>query len=490
MQESTDLVSMSDTLSSFQQGEKTLLAVDVAIGGKGFALRRITQESDGDGLIVGEDEETPWRSAGLRAIGETVYLLGDHVKGRTLYDLWTDENEDAESRLKLLARLSTLLPAAYERLGGFRELHMLGVVVLEDTRILVLPPRMMEMIGQSQRNDDRLRFVSRYNHPDLGGEEAMTYALAALAYTALTETPPFDATTIDETNNEVRRRKVFEAHYREPRVRPDVSRDLTAALSIGRTDGSTRKSFEFAKFRERLHEWASKGAFEPVSDSQRQAIVDEAEELSAKIEKRYRRSEWVRKYWSRVALIAAIVVVVGSIPLSILSNALKPRVTAGFPPQEVVRTFYTSITELDHMTMEDCVVGDAGKGYINEAMNLYVMSRMRMSVEMTDVYVDPQQWREAGRPDLADNLSLFGVTDLEIVDKTQTSAPEGERLYEVTFMKWYPDYPEDVDLENPPSRVRDVADRIVERLIVVQDREDWVISEITRVSSERVADPQ
>jgi hypothetical protein len=127
---------------------------------------------------------------------------------------------------------------------------------------------------------------------------------------------------------------------------------------------------------------------------------------------------------------------VGTIPATIIYNNLQPAPTAGLPADEVVREFYTSITELDHQTMEGATVDDAAGGMIREVTGIFVFARMRMAVEMQNAFVDPQQWRDEGMPELTDGRNVYGIANLRI--EAQRSPNPDEEVFRVHYEKWSP----------------------------------------------------
>jgi hypothetical protein len=128
---------------------------------------------------------------------------------------------------------------------------------------------------------------------------------------------------------------------------------------------------------------------------------------------------------------AAVLAVVGSIAGTMLKNALAAPLTEGLAPREVVELFYSGINTFDHAAMEDCVTGDAGKGYIREATNLFVISRMREGYERTRPYIDVNEWILNGKPEIPQGKSLYGIAGLKI-------SAEGETQFRVDFRRWTP----------------------------------------------------
>jgi hypothetical protein len=175
-------------------------------------------------------------------------------------------------------------------------------------------------------------------------------------------------------------------------------------------------------------------------------------------------------------MVGGVLVVLGSVAASILSNVLAPRVTRGYGPQKVVETFYGSMNTLDHMTMEDCVVDKAGQGEVNESMNLFVMSRMTVGYEGKSYIVNAAEWDKEKRPQLSADKTLYGAIVREVREEAGAPKP----VYLVSYQKWAPQ-PEEGgnDEQSTGSYGYDRIDRVRLRM----DKGDWVIYRIDRVAS-------
>ena len=181
-----------------------------------------------------------------------------------------------------------------------------------------------------------------------------------------------------------------------------------------------------------------------------------------------------------MAIVAAVVIVSGVVAASLLKNILAPRVTRGYSPRQVVEAFYTSMNDLDHTTMEDCVVDGAGKAVIREVINIYVLSRVSLGYEGRSHIVPANVWDEQGRPALTPPQTVYGVTDLQIVQERGEPDP----VFRVSYTKWMPVPQEETDTGSSGSSGGPAANegaptyssqRISERVYLRQDRHDWVI---------------
>lgn len=182
-------------------------------------------------------------------------------------------------------------------------------------------------------------------------------------------------------------------------------------------------------------------------------------------------------------ILAILLTLVGTyFAYDVLSSALRPPRTLGMPPEQVVNLFYSSVNSLDHQAMEDCVKGKAGKAYIDEVTQLYVVSRMRMSVEFKSGMLDAESWYRKGRPPLQEGVTLYGIAELKIQREAgEENTPDVLRFL-VQFHRWIPVPPSEGGLRFRGFQMR-------ERVIVQREGERWVIAEIQRLQAEPLPPP-
>jgi hypothetical protein len=438
-----------------------------------FTIRKLAGRSRESGFLVQSNGVFTWKPLGLVEHAGLMYVYGPQAPGIFLDQALSDTTRD---RLADVTRIADALTALDERDELPPQIHTQCVVLLDEGGSLVLPADVVRAIREHQDIGEQLRTVERFTHPDRDGTENVGFFLATLTYHVLTDRFPFEAESAEELHSRIRGGKPVDPRFYRHSLNPRV-----AAALIGTLDGS-RYEADASAWAEKLREWAANGVDIELSAEERQKLEQEAQEHVEKLDRAFRRKEFVRKYWKTALLIAAIAAVVGIVPGTIVRNALKPRVTAGFTPAEVVTAFYTSINSLDHMTMEDTVIDGAGRGTIREVMNLFVIDRQRMSVELQSGFVDAQAWRDAGMPVLENGASPYGVANLTIESQP---APEGEQRFTATYERWRPAFADEPPESNTaPSGPGYAGSMVTDDVRLRLDGEDWVIYSIETLSSE------
>jgi hypothetical protein len=211
---------------------------------------------------------------------------------------------------------------------------------------------------------------------------------------------------------------------------------------------------------------------------EREQILQRARKEEEKIGRAYRRKVFWQKHWKTVGIVAVAVVVVGGLAGSLLKNILAPRETRGFSPEQVVEAFYQSMNDLNHTLMEDCVVEGAGKQTIREVVNIYVLSRVSLGYEGRSHVIDADEWDAQGRPELSPPETVYGATDLVVLQERG----EPEPVFQVSYTKWMPEPGQDPGADSAGSTglsemegPRFTGLEITERVYLKLDRNDWVI---------------
>lgn len=220
---------------------------------------------------------------------------------------------------------------------------------------------------------------------------------------------------------------------------------------------------------------------ETLSDTEIDLRRKQAEQFQKETSRTYTRKQFWQKHRTRVIGISILALILGYFGYEALSNALKPPRTLGFTPEQVVHLFYSSMNTLDHLAMEDCVTGEAGKQYINEVIQLFVISRMRMSAEFKNSMIDAETWYKTGRPPIPEGQTLYGIAELEIEKESETEEMVHMR---VQFEKWVPipQRGEEGEPQNLNFADRFKGFRIEERVTLEKKKSRWVITEIQRLS--------
>lgn len=460
-------------LMSLERDGQTYSALAAGIRANSFAIRSLSPGKRESGWLVRGEVVTEWEPRGLAEHEGKLYLLGPFVEGRYLEATIFDESRD---RLEDIARVASALDLMMERGIETGPLNIRSIVLLDDGGVLFAPPEIAESIEEHVEVAEQLRIARRYRHPDRPRDENAGFFLAALLYYVATGVHAFDAQTMEELHARIRAGKPVRADYRDLELKPEVAQLLHETLSGSRYQSSP------GAWAETIDRWRAAGITRVLSEDERAELRVEADEAIGKLERGFDRSETIRRNWRRWAIIAGATILVLVVPATILRNSLRPRATAGYSPAQVVEAFYTSVNTLDHITMEDAVVDDAGRSLIREVTNLYVIDRQRLSVEFQSAFIDVQQWLDDGAPEPGNSRVPYGVVDLTIEALPATG---DEQAFRASYYRFLPAMPEDPE-GPPPARPYEVYEA-VDLLRLRLDRDDWVIYEIVQEQFERLA---
>ncbi len=471
-----NVISLTRGFVKIERDNREFLGVATGVRGGSFAVRKLSQGTNVHGWIIRNGSVERWATSGLTEHSGSVYVYGPWVSGYPLRDAIERETDTA---LEALERLATALQTAEQHDIVPSYLHLRGVLLLEDGGVLLLPQSVVDSIRDQQDEEDLRNEFDYFNHPDERGPANISFAIAALSYRIITGTWPFDVDDEADRHTMVREQSLLEPSLVKPEIREDVSEVLYRALSSEQTPG-------FEEWSPLLHEWRAGGFTRELSEEERSRILARREQKRKQMFQQFTRREKVRKHWKQALVVIVAVIVVGTIPGTMISNHLAPRETAGFSAEEVVRAFYEAQNELDHELMEDATIDGAASDRIREAVNLFVISRMRMSVEFDPGIVNAAEWDAEGRPPIPEGSWLYGITDLQI--EPVDPEADGERAFLVRFERWRPDEPpedaaEEIEPDDDLSAHSDVSGVLQEELVRLrQDGDDWVIYSIEGVS--------
>jgi hypothetical protein len=472
-----DVTRTSEGLVHIDKEDGDYLGIVTQLRSNSFAVTRLTSQRQSVGYIVRNESIEEWRAYGLTEHAGQVYIYGPYLEARTLSEILKLQSSNV---LPYLSRLARALEQMEHHELPTPMMHTRAIAFLEDGGVLFLPKQVMQTITGHLTLEDQTEFYGLYNHPDLDEERNRSFALAVLLFYALTGEYPYQAESDEELRSLMRDQVVTKPVYVVPEIRPELSDWLAEILESPRTAAPSLEEWVG-----HFHQWIQSGTHRELSEEERIDIQAKATTNREAMEKSFRRREFFRKNWKRIALFGVIGIVLGTIPGTILYNSLQPREIAGLPPEEVVRTFYQSVNRFDHTTMQDAVVDGAGRQLIREVTNLYVMSRMRMSVELSTGFVDAQEWVDNGKPTLDSDSAVYGVANLQ-VSELPASGDEG-RAFRAEYQKWQPR----VDRSGEQAEPETGSDAVigyerVDRLHLREEGDSWVIYRLERVESSEI----
>ena len=431
-----------------------------------LAKRSALQQSDG--WIVHGEEVRPWRFGSYVRRGESLLVAGPWVEGELLVSAL---QRDPAGALAAVTRVAGALARLAHESQADHPLQLNGIHLLADGGVLIFPPTVIRQLTETHSPGATLAAAERVNHPDLTGEQRWSVMLAILSYRAITGEYPFPAQREDDLRNQMRRLDVVPAHMLAPGCSGELSAFIGRALRPQRQESRPALA-EWPAMLARAREEAA-----PVDAPVAERLQTEAAALRQRYAQSFRRRVFLQRNLRTMVVAAVIVAAVGGVLGSIVANQFKPRSTHGYTPRQVVEAFYAGIGALDHATMEDAVVGDAGKALINEAVNLFVVSRVAQGYEGRSHIVNAADWEAAGQPELPPDRSLYGPTELDIV--AEQGAPQP--VFRVSYLMWRLGGADGNDPPGTPQQGIPTSERVFLR----QDKDDWVIFEFQPLDPQR-----
>jgi hypothetical protein len=454
------------------------IAVPVGASAKGTSLTRVLALKSSPGWLVEGNVVREWRFEGMTERDGTVYLYGPPLAGTSFEEVLALPLAKALPALSALAQSLCLLS---ERSIPRFPLQTDSVFFTDAGEVLFFPPAVFHEIRDLStfaRNRDCFEAI---NHPDLKGDALASFSIAAALYRVTTGRFPFTGADAEELHEQARKLEIASPADVVPELSPAVSAAVMAGL--GRAHG---ESVTLAQWADSLAAWQKQELYRTLGAAEKEKTLREAGARQEGSVKSFRRRLFWEKNWRVALIVAVIVIAVGGVLGSILKNVLAPRPTHGFPPQKVVETFYESMNALDHMTMQACVVGGAGKGEINEATTLFVTSRVTQGYEGKSNVLSAEDWDKKGRPPLASPTTIYGVTGLVVTREQGEPNP----VYLVKYDKWNPaassDSAPSLDMVAAPHSE---GHAVTERVWMKQDHGDWVIFKIDRLGATPLPTP-
>ena len=441
-----------------------LIGISTGIGDNRHDMKNLFNLVDSNGWLIGPDSYAEWRFAGYRRIDDEVHLIGPFPGGKSLAEVLDLSPKEG---LDYLRRLVLAMEVLEEKSINPFAVQTGAVFFLDDGRVLILPPPIMDSIRNLRSLDYRLNDHEAINHPYLKSTCRHSYTIAMLVYRILTGEFPFTDESEEGLRNKIRSLNLVPMSISHPEVRTEISQAVTESLKKPE-DG------KLSEWSRRLDEWIGQDLLQEVTPADKTIYAEKAIEEQQKQQKSFQRRLFFEKNGKIILWIAVLVAVGGSVAGGILRNVLAPRRTRGFTPIQVVEAFYDSKNTLDHELMEDCVIGNSGKAEINETIHIFLIEKQYIVYDQKDYVVPADDWAENGRPVLNPPYWVHGVADLSINEVAPLPEPE----FLVEYERWTR------PSEDSPIRRNDIIYagwKIKDRVSLRLDKDDWVIQELERL---------
>ncbi|TVR69140.1 MAG: hypothetical protein EA427_08915 [Spirochaetaceae bacterium] len=389
---------ISENRIAAQDEEVKLLGIRTGMEPRGYVARQVTALARRGAVLFEEGHPSPWPIHRVTPFEGEFYLLGPWLEGETLEELLPSGGTGTGS---VPVWLTAFLRATLQSLDD-PDLHPGNIrtcLITRNNGVLLYNLDLARELNRSIPAKERARVHGPYADERLEGGAGRAFQAAAVLYHALCGTAP-------EARNEEGTSVVTPVHQRNPLVHQPIAEALDLILGgdsreEARLLSGIRKTLETNRGR-----WLDDVSPEAVEERREAA----RNRKSVQKQTRKRRSFW-RRNRARLLAGALALIVVGSIPVTILRNHLKPPLTEGLGPMELIEGYYRAWTELDHLFMEDAVARGVSRDTIREVTNIYVIDRVQAAHAMHGRLIPPEDWMEAGRPG---ERVPYGVSDLEV----------------------------------------------------------------------------
>ena len=428
-----------------------------------FAVEK--KEAQVSGYCFDGNKLIEWESVGS-AEQNGRYSLFPYENVQTL-DQFLKQN--MKSAAKKLVMLNDAAEALYGN-NGIIPNFQLNSVLFTENKVFFLSNNTLERFRSCHRDSQRLQLFDEFYNPDLDMLSNFSFFIASVLYKMFSKTAPFSGNTIGEVRHAILKTRFIPAKLQMPDMRQELADAIDKCLA-----GET---LTFDEWRRILNDIAKNGWQEDTSDEQREMLTAKKNKLSKRLDSFEKWERFFRKYRFTLLVAGIIATFAGSFVYSMISKALEPPVTVGKTPRQVVEMFYESMNSFDHFTMEDTITKKAGKDYINEAVNLYALTKMRQTYEQgQSPFIDVQKWVDAGRPLLPLGKSVYGLANIKITKET-------ENVFICEYEKWVEN---DTEETSKPNSVRYIGVKKIDRCTLEMQKNAWIITKIETLSEKPIS---
>lgn len=420
-----------------------MVEFDTGMTDRSFAQSKLMQYLEEEGMcvrITSSDDFVfePWRFDGTKAGESSICLYGADFTDtpyRSLYDILMSAKNEADKKeaWRVLTVLLSMLCKSEKRFG--EKLLPLsgpaGIFIAKDA-FLFLPLIFCERCLP-------LNQYAQWLYPSLSkkSEQAYTFMFASFCYTVLASHPPFEAkgSDCDTLINDMRDKAFIPLGYEVYNCNENLAHLINESLSL-----PIKRTFtDFVPVVPKEYTDCIKATAQKKTDTFE--VFNQKKEIY--IEKRMkhvRRKRFMRKNSLVFQMSFVFIAIISLVAASIISDKAKQPTTLGMTAQEVVYTYYTSMSELDQIKMDMCVEktddtkrGSAAANYNSLVTSLYVTTKVRSAYEHTDANFTPAQWLLLKEPL---GQTVFGVSQLHINEKSNATTQRAE--FDVSFYLFSP----------------------------------------------------
>ena len=445
----------SQRISVHIDGE-TYTGVTTGTPSKGYTARQVSAHAASGAMWISDNGVRPWAPTRAIAHEGAFFIVGPQCEGYSIAELLSAPKLDPRRWLPAFLRAG----ASAIGQGEARLCNITSTIFTKGGELLCFNSALSRQVNANLPLHERKVSIFPYKKETDTGRSADIYYYLAVAYHAIARHPiaqPEDQEQAMHAHSGRETLQPIHAH------RPTADERLCTLIEEGLNAREQRTADRLRAIADRLQRL-------PIDEKLSAGEVEQRREAARQeVEKRHgrqgRRTFW-RKHGRTIAIVSAIVIAVGSVPATIIRNALEPPVTVGMSAEEVVDLFYSSWTDLDHMTMADILAKGVGKNVIQEVTNVYVIDRVQMAHSREATMMNAERWIEENRPM---NHSPYGVVNLQV-----THRPINDQMRNVVavYQMWRPESRETASGE---AQAIAVCTQVTDTLRIVRDRNAWEI---------------
>jgi hypothetical protein len=446
---------------------KTYFGIPFQMTGRHINLQKYINYQHSPGWAVDSSKMEEWYFTGIIQKDEQHYIYGKDFEGVSLNDILSYPLNKALVYFKQLVNALITLKQNNKELPV---IQLDNVYFLENGSVLFLPSDIFDKI-KSIDHHYNFKNYALVNNPYLNTDsEKLSYSLFIILYRLLSGIFPFDDHYEDELNNKIRNLKILPPKLINHKIKKEVS-DYTASLF----KKNHFRDLDLADWKKYIEKIIKHGVTEETTHIDSVKYKNEFKKQKKRLQDHYKNKMFWEKNHKKIFILSASIILIGFITFFLIKNFFRPRVTIGLSPREVLVTFYTSINKLDHITMEDCVINQAGKSDINEVISFFLNQKQSVAYTGQSTLTFADKWDKNGRPKIGPPSYVYGILNLNINKETSNGT---KTTYMVSYEKWGPIINED---EKAEKRVQFQGHKIKDRVTIVKYKKYWVINEINRL---------
>ncbi|QQO07464.1 hypothetical protein [Breznakiella homolactica] len=438
----------------FEVEGRPALGFDTGLNAKAFAQAKLAQLITQPGYIVSPEGTVElWKPVGVTDRDGAMIIWGPVFFGVSLSDII--EEPDRNKALDALRSWIRARIVLQEQVENPPYPWPAGAIVADSGTILFPPDGLIKRALDAEGPESWFEGAERWVHPDLSGENAAVFSAGTMLYRIFCGVPPFQNGDINKIRSDIREGVYFPTRLIAPGLNGSIALLIVESIAPNsyfsgkkrdgkqETGADSQDSGQKGKTRPGLRELesvlgpaGSKSAdsfFSSINDSELTKIEAERKQYKKRQDLSVNTRRFIYRNTTILCVAVIAMVVLGLTIRSIIKSRNEQPSTAGMTPLEVVEAYYVSFDSLDHTMMEACVTGKAGKGDIDMARNIFVISRVRQAYEMTNPVTSAQQWLDSGSPPV--ETLVFGITGLSI-EELPSSSPDERPVFRAEYTLW------------------------------------------------------